>query len=374
MKIATLVISRSGLVCWLTLALGVAQLHAAAISSDLKKTFPVSAGGILAMEVDRGSITVTTGDSSEVNIEVKRSISGVSASKAEEIFSQHEVTFEQEDNRVVVKAKSKNASKGWFGRDGNKLQVKYLVSMPKRFSVELATAGGNITIADMDGVAKVKTAGGNIDLAEVTGKTDAQTAGGNIKLKSGGDEAILKTSGGNIQVGKAGGETKASTAGGNITVETAEQKLSVKTSGGNINLGTLKAETEADTAGGGITIQSAEGKVAAKSSGGNIRIAAAHEAVSASTAAGGVSVAFHDQPKEDCKLSSSGGDITVTMAENLAFNLEASTGGGNIRTDIPVSSKGEQRSGTLKGAINGGGKLLVLKTSAGRVTINKVDK
>jgi DUF4097 and DUF4098 domain-containing protein YvlB len=374
MKMARPIIPRSGLVCWLTLALGVAQLHAAAITSDLKKTFPASAGGTLAMEEDRGSITVATGDRPDVNIEVKRSLSGVSAAKAEEIFSNHEVTFEQEDNRVVVKAKYKSASKGWFGRDENKLQVKYLVSMPKRFTVDLATAGGNISIADMDGVAKVKTAGGNIDLAEVSGKTDAQTAGGNIKLKSGGDDAVLKTSGGNIQVGKAGGETKASTAGGNISVETAEKKLTVKTSGGNINLGTLKAETEADTAGGGITIQSAEGNVVAKSSGGNIRIAEAHGAVSASTAAGAVSAAFMEQPTEDCRLSTSGGDITVSMPENLAFNLEASTGGGNIRTDIPVSSSGEQRSGTLKGTINGGGKLLVLKTSAGRVTINKVDK
>jgi DUF4097 and DUF4098 domain-containing protein YvlB len=374
MKMATQTVSRHGFVCWLTLAVGVAQLHAAAISSDLKKTFPTSAGGTLAMEVDRGSITVQTGDRSEVNIEVKRSISGVSESKAEDIFSRHEVTFEQENDRVVVKAKYKSGSKGLFGRDENKLQVKYLVSMPKRFSVDLATAGGNVSISDLDGAAKVRTAGGNIDLAEVTGKTDAQTAGGNIKLKSGGDEAALKTSGGSIEIGKAGGETKASTAGGNISVETAEKKLTAKTSGGNINLGTLRDETEADTAGGGITVKSAEANIVAKSSGGNIRIAEAHGTVSASTAAGGVSVAFLDQPKEDCKLSTSGGDITVSMAENLAFNLEASTGGGNIRTDIPVSSKGEQRSGTLKGAINGGGKLLVLRTSAGRVSIAKLDK
>ncbi len=376
MKLKAQANSRSGFVCWLSLALGVVQLHAATISSDLKKAFQVSAGGTLAMEVDRGSITVATGDGSEVNIEVKRSLSGVSDAKAQEIFSNHEITFEQENNRVVVKAKYKSGSKGWFGQDQNKLQVKYLVSMPKRFNVDLATAGGNISVGDLDGVAKIKTSGGNIDLAEVTGKTEAQTAGGNIKLKSGGDEAVLKTSGGNIQIGKAGGETKATTAGGNIAVDTAEKKLSVRTSGGNIKLGTLRGETEADTAGGSITIQTSEANVVAKTSGGNIRIAGAHGAVSASTAAGGVSAVFMEQPKEDCRLSSSGGDISVSLAGNLAFNVDATTGGGNIRTDIPVSSKvtGEQRSGTLKGTINGGGKLLVLKTSAGRVTINKVDK
>jgi DUF4097 and DUF4098 domain-containing protein YvlB len=89
-----------------------------------------------------------------------------------------------------------------------------------------------------------------------------------------------------------------------------------------------------------------------------------------------VSVAFVEQPKEDCRLSSSGGDITVSLAENLAFTLDASTGGGKVRTDIPVSSKvtGEHDSGTLKGTINGGGKLLVLRTSAGRVTITKLNQ
>ena len=365
-----------GVLCWLALALAVAPLHAAPITSDLQQSFQVSPGGHLVMEVDRGSITLQTGDRAEVNIEVKRSLSDVRSAKAEEIFAKHEVTFEQNDNRVLVRAKYQSPAKGWLGRDENKLQVKYLVSLPKRFHVDLNTAGGSLTVSDLDGVAQVRTSGGNIDLAEVSGKIDAQTAGGSIKLKQGGAETMLRTSGGNIQIEKVCGETKATTAGGSISVGLAEQRLTVKTSGGNINLGTLRAETEADTAGGSITVGTAEGALRTRTSGGNIRITRAHGAVSATTAAGSVSVAFAEQPEADCQLSTSGGDITVSLVETLAFTVDASTGAGSIRTEIPVASKvtGEQRSGRLNGTINGGGKKLVLKASAGRININKLNE
>lgn len=376
MNVASPLKSPIGAACLLAAGLVSIQLQAASTSSDLNKTFSVDPGGTLAMEVDRGSITVATGDRTDVAIEVKRTISGLSDSKAQAVFDDHEVTFTQDKDRVLIKARFKSPTKGWFSRDQNKLQVKYLISIPKKFNVDLNTAGGSITLGDLDGVAKVRTSGGSLNLAEVTGKVDAHTAGGNVTLKNGGDEATLKTSGGSIHVGKAAGDTLATTAGGSISVDTAEKKLTARTSGGSISLGAVKGETEADTAGGSITVKSAAAKLTAKTSGGSIHIDDAHGPVSANTAAGSVTVTFSEQPAEACRLSSSGGDITVRLAESLAFDVDASTAGGSIRSDIPVTSKltGEQRSGTLKGTINGGGQSLVLRTSAGKVTIAKIDK
>ena len=76
-------------------------LHAAIVESNLNKTFPDKPGGQLVMDVDQGSITIKTSDRSDVAVDVKRKLKGADAAKAQEIFAAHEVTFDQDGDRVA---------------------------------------------------------------------------------------------------------------------------------------------------------------------------------------------------------------------------------------------------------------------------------
>jgi DUF4097 and DUF4098 domain-containing protein YvlB len=111
----------------------------------------------------------------------------------------------------------------------------------------------------------------------------------------------------------------------------------------------------------------------AKTSGGSITIEDAQDTVTAETSAGGITATFSSQPTGDCKLRTSGGNITVKLDSELSFDLDAKTSGGSVSTEIPVATvvTGEARNEGLKGKINSGGKALLLRTSAGNVTIRK---
>src|ERR1044071_8889429 len=74
---------------------GTVRLHAQTTEGNLTKRFTVKPGGNLVIEADRGGIEITTGETTEVKIEVKRKITGVSKQKAEEVLAAHEVTFDQ---------------------------------------------------------------------------------------------------------------------------------------------------------------------------------------------------------------------------------------------------------------------------------------
>ena len=61
--------------------------------------------------------------------------------------------------------------------------------------------------------------------------------------------------------------------------------------------------------------------------------------------------------KGDCSLDTSGGDVRAKVSHDAAFNLDASTSGGDVKADgltITIEKGGVGRS-KLAGKVNGGG-------------------
>jgi DUF4097 and DUF4098 domain-containing protein YvlB len=376
---------------------------------DLSKQFNVKPGGHLVMDVDRGGIEITTGETSEVKVEVKRKISGVSSAKAQETFGAHEVTFDQDGDRVEVHAHFKKDFLQNFNKAAQKMQVRYEVLVPSKFNLDLRTSAGEISSSDIEGAVKARTAGGSLKFGAINGPFDGNTSAGSITLQAATGVVTAKTSGGSISLGTLGSDATAETSAGSIGIKKANAKLTATTHGGSIDLGELAGPARVETSAGSISVKSAKmqlaaithggkieagelggpaeletsagsikvgtshGPLVANTSGGGIELDEVADSVTAHTSAGSISAAFTAEPHGDCRLSTSGGGINVRIAENLGFDLDARTSGGRVITELPVTITvvGEHRNGALKGKLNGGGKLLELKTSAGDVVIKK---
>jgi len=315
----------------LALALLVAGGATAKAEQDvITKTFPVKAGGKLILNVDRGSVHITTSDSDKVDIKVTRELKNGSTAEAKKVFEQHKIEISSEDNEVKIEAR--NPQKGFgFSNPFNRLHVDYAIAIPAKFDVDLKTAGGNIEVADLDG------------------KADVNTSGGNLKL------------------GAIKGPLKAHTSGGHITVTKSDGDANVDTSGGDLRLGEIEGNLVAHTSGGNITLERTKGSVKASTSGGDIRVKDAYGPVNAHTSGGNVSAQLNTQPTADCSLKTSGGNVDVLLASNLALDLDAHTSGGRVNSDFPGTLNKEKTRLTAK--INGGGTALAVETSGGNVSI-----
>jgi hypothetical protein len=53
------------------------------------------------------------------------------------------------------------------------------------------------------------------------------------------------------------------------------------------------------------------------------------------------------------------------------LNVDAESSMGRVTSDFPVTVQGKQDRDRLRGTINGGGKLLVLRTSAGGIALRQ---
>jgi len=314
-------------------ALALCAMGAAVAKADqdiITKTFPIKAGGKLTLNVDRGSIHITTSDSDKVDVKITRELKHASAAETKKVLDQHKIELSSTDNEVKIEAQNPQKIFG-FKSPFNRLQVDYEIAIPARFDIDVKTAGGNIDVADLEGKATVNTSGGNLKLGAIRGPLKAHTSGGRINLTRSEGDADIDTSGGDLHLGEIGGNLVAHTSGGNITLEKS------------------KGSVKATTSGGDIHVKDAYGPVTARTSGGN------------------VSAQLSTQPSGECSLKTSGGNVDVLIAANLALDLDAHTSGGRVSSDFPGTLNKEKTK--LSAKLNGGGTALALETSGGNVSI-----
>ena len=215
------------------------------------------------MDVDLGSIEVSTTGGSQIVANVYRRVERSSDSRAEELLRQHEVGFDQQGNNVIIRAKYPHEDFRRWRRSN--LQVRYVISIPSEFNVDLKTSGGGIRVDDLRG------------------------------------EVRVKTSGGGLQFGKIEGPIIGNTSGGGITLAGCNGKVDVRTSGGGIDIGSGSGDLVAETSGGGIKIENFVGDAFVRTSGGAIRINRIEGAIDAATSGGPIVAALGSQPKKDCR-------------------------------------------------------------------------
>ena len=246
-------------------------LQAASVESNLSKAFLVKPGGQLVLEADLGSIDITTSDRNEVMVEVKRKVTGVSDdSKAQEVFAAHQVTFDQDGDRVAVHAKLNFQQRA--KRNPPNLQVEFHITLPKQFNLELQTGLGNIACGALEGSVKARSGSGSLNFGSLKGPFEGASSLGNITLAGASGPASAKTSSGSIRLGRMEAETIAETSLGSITVTQAKGKLKAASKSGSLELGELTGPAEAITSLGSITVRLAQARLDAKTSTGSIEV------------------------------------------------------------------------------------------------------
>lgn len=314
-----------------------ATINAVPVQSDatISRSFDVGAGGTLEVSAAFGSIEITTASGNHVDVRVVREVRDRYDDDDAQILAEHRVEMSQDGDNLTVRADvGDDARERWNDEYRNTpLRVRLEIAVPSSYNVDLETRGGNISVADLDGEVRADTSGGNLEFGNISGTVWGRTSGGNVTLERSSATVEVRTSGGNIEIGDVEGRVDAETSGGSIRVERAGGEVHVETSGGN------------------ITVDDVAGAIDAHSSGGN------------------VTANISRQPASDCRLSTSAGSVTVTVASGIGLEIDASTSIGGVSSDFAVDGRVARNS--IRGAINGGGPELRLRTSAGSIRIRE---
>ena len=295
--------------------------------------------------------------------------------------------------------------------------VQFVVSVPANYNLDISTGAGDIQTTDIGGrvvllteggnittgrinfrgspaapvdrlVAKLESQGGHIKVQDVSGDLDAYTAGGHVLVGNIAGSAKLRTGGGHIRAGHIQGTAQLETDGGNITVGEAGAYVAVRTGGGQIDFGEVHGSVHAQTGGGGIRVIYVAGPMEVETSGGSICLTRITNTVHAETGDGSITAWINPESADQMRpvrlpgpsqLATGTGDIVVFLPRNIAATIDATVENGGIQRieadpSLPLNMKLRQDGQAhALGSLNGGGALLKLRTTTGKIRLRYLD-
>lgn len=285
-------------VCLLLFALCVPALPA--LAADFEQRVAAEPGGTLTVRLDSGEVELEGHDEHEVRVVATSSGLGDAM----------RFTLEARDGEIELRGQRRGVL-GWFGSP----RVRVSIRVPRRFSVDLRTRGGEIDVESLEGRLSARTSGGEVRVSEIRGDVD------------------LRTSGGRIRVEQIAGDVFARTSGGAVQIDEVEGRIDAETSGGPMELNDVSGPVRAHSSGGAIAVR------------------------------------FTRPPAGEIRTS--GGGIELEFPEGAGLALDARTSGGGIELDLPVAPGGEVGRDRVRGDLNGGGERVELRTSGGSIQVQE---
>ena len=155
---------------------------------------------------------------------------------------------------------------------------------------------------------------------------------------------------GDLNITNISAPLKASTGSGTIYANSLTGDISLGTGSGDIHAWMNNAHyVKAETGSGSIQLEGVTGGLYAE------------------TGSGDITVSGH--PGDGWKLETGSGSVTLNTGHS-AYNLDASTGSGDVHSDPPLTTHGTLNRHHVTGEINGGGPIVRVETGSGDIRIH----
>jgi hypothetical protein len=157
---------------------------------------------------------------------------------------------------------------------------------------------------------------------------------------------------------------------GNVESYQVGRYLSASSGSGNVRARGVHGLADLSSGSGDVELeQNGPGDVKAKSGSGNIKVHGFNGGIIARTGSGDVEA--DGKLTAAANLVSGSGNVVMHLTPDAHFNLEASTGSGDIHIGFPgAPEQGENSRHHLTAPINGGGAPLEVRTGSGNVEID----
>lgn len=248
--------------------------------------------------------------------------------------------------------------------------------------LKLETRGGAVSAKNVAGRVEASTGGGKVQLDQIGGVIWVSSDGGEVEIGKAGSDVRVIAGSGNIHIGSAAGRVNASSGGGNLAVGAAKV-MSLETGAGSISVVKCDGGLKAVTGGGTVDLKEVSGPAQVESAGGGIRIGTIRGGLRVATASGPIIATLaQGSGFTDSRLETSMGDIVVYVPDGLGVTVKAAVEQGRgegISSEFPelkvTRARGYGPMETFaEGSINGGGPILHVHTSSGRIQFKRKGK
>ena len=368
------------------------------VSSTVTELDTYEAKPSLVLHSDRGNITVLAGEGSQIEVEMVKTGWGTTQAEAEAAANALQVSVQETTQTLEFTFNMPEEFGVFVSRAGND-KVDFTIRLPAETAVEINSGFGDVTLAGLAQKVVVDNSFGTMSVKDVAaGENNLQlvTSFGDVTVENcQGEEIYVESSNGKI-IGRdlaATSLVEVKNTFGTIELENitaadltvsgqngeihvaggiVEDEVGVTNAFGDIHVEQMAASSyNIKNNNGSIQLENAEGLLKITSQFGGIEISSAENATLELVSENG-DVEFSGSLNSDADhaIKNNFGDVTLTLPEMSAFDLELNTSFGDITSDIPVTLTGKVEETSWEAQINGGGKMITATTSNGNITLH----
>jgi len=306
-----------GLAALAALALSAPALPALTVERVVEQTFKVDGPPEVSVRSFNGSVSLRLGAADQVRVKATKYVTSLSGLRAERELDRIRLTLEQTGRVIRLETEEPDGAFrwGWGGRG-----VRFEVELPPTSSLDVQTSNGPVRGEKLGGFGRFKTTNGTVTLSDCAGDYEVLTSNGSVT-------AELKE-----------GTLQARTSNGRIRVRGIAKSIVARTTNGRIEVDLEGAAEiiQATTSNGAITVAGRADRIEAHSSNAPLQIELSDGVAEVSATTSNGAIDFAGTLRGDNEFVSSNGSITLRLARQSAFHLDARTNAGGISSEIPL--------------------------------------
>jgi hypothetical protein len=328
--------------------------------SDQTLDHAFAAGDTLSIDNPRGDVTVTgTSDDGQIHIAMHKQVYSHSDSSAESSAQRLAPELTASGNAVLLKIPSIEGA-----------QADLVITVPASAATTITANHGDIHLSEIKAAVVATANHGDIEVSAITGSATARI--------NRGSSLSAHNIGGTVTVeGRADDVTLSDVAGavslrgdfyGSIHLEHIAGAVRFHSSRTDLQFGRLDGEVEISS--DNIYAEQALGPFVLTTHNANITLDRVAGDVTVTDRNGTVDLTAAP-PLGNVTIEDRNGSVKMVAPEHASFTVQASTSDGDIDTDFPLTTKGDDHGKSLNGAVGAGGPLVRITTTHNNISLSK---
>lgn len=261
------------------------------------------------------------------------------------------------------------------GQDDSTTRMSFEVHLPQNVALDLRTGHGDVQV---DGIR------GNVAASDTRGDVTLRDIGGDARVDLGRGDARVSDAKGNVHVSGKGSEVEVTDIGGAATIDgefygpiSARNVVGgarFVSSHTDLTIGGLPGRMSVES--GDVSVSNASGPFLLTTGDKSISLEDITGRIRVQNKRGDITMRLKAAPKDEIDLGNDSGAIELALPAKSAFDISATSRGGDIENELDPSALKVTREGnnsTLQGKTGVKGPKITLNTSYGAIRLKPSD-
>ena len=319
-----------------------------------------------------GFVDVTPADTDRIVVDVAKTVIAKDENEAGDLSDSfvYSIVEEGRGYRVISN----------FNRDqnsirGRRFKTSLTIKVPRHSALIVNNRNGSVEISGLTGDQKVTNAFGKVTLSEITGAVEIGNKNDDVIVKNVTGAMTITNEFAGIEVNDVTGAIEVRNRNSGIDLTGVKGDIRVSNAFGSLKLREIVGNLTVDARMTEVDVDRVEGDVAVENQFQSVRVSGATGKVAVDNRNGAVDLRYEQPPRENIRVTSRFGDVTLVLPAASSFSVDARTRFGEVSSDFSeLVERSEERNrerNSLTGQVGSGGPEIRVENQNGSISIEK---